>query len=125
MKKRLKKYTEETEKLVSELSGKDMPEERLRRIREEMLVQISFFQHERLVHLLVTILFAILTVLSFFGSILTMETWIFVLTGLFLVLLIPYIFHYYFLENGVQHLYELYDRLNCENALHADDSVII
>ena len=32
---------------------------------------------------------------------------------LFLVLLIPYIFHYYRLENGVQKLYEYYDKLNC------------
>lgn len=72
---------------------------------------ILFFQHERLIHLLVTMLFALLT----FGSLVT-----FLATGflpvialfvLFLALLIPYIFHYYHLENGVQQLYDLYDQL--------------
>ena len=33
------------------------------------------------------------------------------LLGLILVLLIPYIFHYYFLENTVQKMYVIYDRM--------------
>ncbi len=128
MRKRLREYTEETEKALSEIAGKDLSEEDLRSFREEMLVQISFFQHERLIHLLVTILFALLAVVSFIACVLsgwTMGTGLPVLLILFLVLLVPYIFHYYFLENGVQHLYELYDKTKRESALHTDDSVII
>jgi Ca2+/Na+ antiporter len=72
---------------------------------------ILFFQHERLIHLLVTILFALLT----FGSLVTFLVTEFLpviaLFVLFLALLIPYIFHYYHLENGVQQLYDLYDQL--------------
>jgi len=73
--------------------------------------RISFFQHERLIHLLVTMLFAVLT----FGGIcalLITELWYLVLIDfLFLVLLVPYVVHYFNLENGVQKLYGLYDEL--------------
>jgi len=72
---------------------------------------ILFFQHERLIHLLVLITFAFLT----FGSLALFLTTIFLpviaLFVLFFVLLVPYIFYYYHLENGVQKLYDLYDQL--------------
>lgn len=72
---------------------------------------ILFFQHERLIHLLVTLLFASMTLLSFFVFLITDYLPVTALFALFLVLLIPYIFHYYHLENGVQKLYDLYDQL--------------
>ena len=76
--------------------------------------QIQFFQHERLIHLIVTALFALLTILSLFASLLLpKQPVLLALDILFLVLLIPYIFHYYRLENGVQKLYEYYDKLSC------------
>ena len=72
---------------------------------------ILFFQHERLIHLLVLITFAFLT----FGSLALFLTTNFLpviaLFVLFFVLLVPYIFYYYHLENGVQKLYDLYDQL--------------
>lgn len=84
--------------------------------REELLTQIQFFQHERLVHLIVTVLFALLTVLTLFASLLIENLLLLVLFAMFLILLIPYIRHYYILENGVQKLYEYYDQLG-ETAL--------
>ena len=72
---------------------------------------ILFFQHERLIHLLVTMLFALLTFGSLFTFLVTGFLPVIALFVLFLALLIPYIFHYYHLENGVQQLYELYDQL--------------
>ena len=88
---------------------------------ETHLAQISFFQHERLVHLLVTILFAILTFATFFllymqigFSVLAMEglSWgLLALFMLLLVLLIPYIMHYFLLENSVQKMYTQYDEI--------------
>lgn len=36
----------------------------------QMLIQIGFFQHERLIHLIVTVLFAILAVISILASLL-------------------------------------------------------
>lgn len=82
-------------------------------IKTEHLTQIAFFQHERLVHLIVTVLFAILEMFAialamFFPDISTL-----LLVVVVLVLLIPYIRHYYILENEVQKMYGQYDRL-CE-----------
>lgn len=107
MEERLKTYLTYAEKAVEEgMDGADMEQ-----LRKEMLVQIRFFQHERLIHLIVTITFAILTILSLIGCILVENKWMLVLTMLFIMLLIPYIRHYYLLENGVQKLYTYYDKL--------------
>ena len=72
---------------------------------------ILFFQHERLIHIIILIGFSILTFLSFSIFLITGFLPVTVLFVLFLVLLIPYIFHYRRLENGVQSLYDLYDQL--------------
>lgn len=80
-------------------------------IRQAVLDKIGFFQHERLIHLIVTITFAILFLLSLIICFLSQTIFSFVLPALFFILLIPYIRHYYILENGVQKLYHLYDRL--------------
>lgn len=77
----------------------------------EHLTQIQFFQHERLIHLIVTCLFAVLAFAAFFALFFTMNAGLFVLFAALLVLLIPYIRHYYILENGVQRMYTQYDRL--------------
>lgn len=82
------------------------------REREQLLIQIQFFQHERLIHLIVTALFALLTVISILVTLLLPgQPALLALDLLFLILLVPYIGHYYRLENGVQKLYEYYDRL--------------
>lgn len=73
--------------------------------------QISFFQHERLIHLLVTILFAFLTFFGFCFFLIIDVWYVLLIEFLFVVLLIPYLFHYYNLENGVQRLYSLYEKL--------------
>ena len=71
----------------------------------QMLIQIGFFQHERLIHLIVTV------VISILASLLIQEWAVLLLCLMFFVLLIPYIRHYYILENGVQKLYEYYDQI--------------
>ena len=109
MEERLKNYINKME-LLTEKADLLSPEERKIR-REEALVQIQFFQHERLVHLIVMVLFAIMTLLSVFGYILFGQISLLLLILLFMSLLIPYIRHYYVLENGVQKLYTFYDRL--------------
>ncbi len=73
--------------------------------------KIAFFQHERLVHLIVTVTFAILTMMSIIASIMISNPMLLVLTLLFLVLLVPYIMHYYTLENEVQKMYTQYDEI--------------
>ena len=78
------------------------------------LVQISFFQHERLIHLIVTVTFAIMTLIILLYALINTSLMIIILTVLFLILLVPYIRHYYILENGVQRLYTFYDVLSCD-----------
>ena len=73
--------------------------------------QLAFFMHERLVHLLVTLTFAILAFITFFMAALQFSIGLIVLFFAFLVLLIPYLMHYYLLENSVQYMYKQYDRL--------------
>lgn len=87
------------------------------RIRKEHLVQVGFFQHERLIHLIVTVIFALLTVLSVGMAYLLMAQGtdgagsLLLVVAAFLVLLIPYVRHYYILENEVQKMYRQYDEI--------------
>ena len=75
-------------------------------VLDSMLVNIGFFQHERLIHLLVTLAFAVLTILSLLLTV--QELYFMPLFLLFLALEVPYVFHYYRLENGVQKLQRMY-----------------
>lgn len=86
------------------------------KVLEEHLTQIAFFQHERLVHLIVTVLFAVLEIMSILGTVILTamdrgNIALNLMTILLLVLLIPYIRHYYILENEVQKMYVQYDEL--------------
>jgi len=73
------------------------------------LIKIHFFQHERFIHLCVTLFYAIITLL-FIG--LTLISFIFVpIVIIVVIFLILYIYHYFYLENGVQYMYKQYDKL--------------
>ena len=112
MEKRLKGYLAYMEELLrQEDELRSMDAAQCQRIMDSLLIQIHFFQHERLVHLIVTVTFAILTIVSVLGCVLSPQLPLFALVALLLVLLVPYIRHYYILENGVQRLYTCYDRL--------------
>lgn len=99
MKKELKAYIEKMTVLIQ--SG-----EMTRKQLDSMLVSIGFFQHERLIHLLVTLAFAVMTLLSLAASL--EQIYFLPLFVLFLVLEVPYVFHYYQLENSVQKLQRMY-----------------
>ena len=96
----LKNYLTEIDKILSENKIKNKDE-----ILENHLHQISFFQHERFVHLIVTVFVGICTTLFLLFGILLSNIYVLLLFGLTFILFVPYIFHYYFLENGVQKLY--------------------
>lgn len=103
MKKRVEAYLSYIDELL-EKENVDWEKE-----IKDHLIQIAFFAHERLVHLIVTVLFALATIicilyLNFSGSII-----IAALVFALLILLIPYIMHYYLLENSVQKMYQQYD----------------
>ena len=78
---------------------------------EEHLVQVGFFQHERLIHLIVTVTFALLEMLAIVLSVISDSLFTLLLPVVILILLIPYIRHYYILENEVQKMYVQYDRM--------------
>jgi hypothetical protein len=80
-------------------------------VMEEHLIQIGFFQHERFVHLIVTITFALLEMLAVSVFLITEELNTIWLSVAFMVLLIPYISHYYLLENETQKMYIQYDKM--------------
>jgi len=79
---------------------------------KDHLIKIQFYQHERLVHFLVTMLFAIMFLITFLYSLNNISIWIIFLDIMFMILLIPYIIHYYKLENSVQYMYKQYDLLS-------------
>lgn len=77
-------------------------------LAENIITELSIFQHERLIHLIVTVFAGTCTII-FLLSFLYFETIAFLLLFLLtLSLFIPYIYHYYFLENSIQKLYNLY-----------------
>lgn len=61
--------------------------------------------------MLVTITFAILTVIVFLYTIYNFSIPMLLLIFALMCLMIPYIKHYYLLENSVQMMYEQYDRM--------------
>jgi len=114
MGKRMKDYVATMLKVANEMAAENNAQKQNKgEILREMLVQIGFFQHERLIHLIVTVLFAFLTIFTLACSCFNDSYGIsfLVLCILCLILLVPYIHHYYVLENGVQKLYEIYDAI--------------
>lgn len=69
--------------------------------------QIEYLQHERLVHLLVMLFCGLCTLLVLLFLVVHPQIPMGALLLLFLLLLVPYIAHYYTLENGVQRWYHL------------------
>ena len=102
MKEYLEVYTKETEKLIKKgnITEKDI---------EKHLIKIKFFQHERLIHLLVTLFYAVFILLSLF--IIRFIPLFGIIIVIFLIFLVFYVRHYFFLENSVQYLYKLYDKM--------------
>ena len=104
-----KYFTEITKYFLEQLENENAD---LYALKEEMLLKISFMQHERFIHLIVTVLFALLLFISLIVFFVSEIIGFLAVTALMLALLIPYIAHYFFLENGVQRLYGIYDILN-------------
>lgn len=113
MEKRILAYRKYMDALLERLGEEENTPEEVERLKKEHLTQVSFFQHERLIHLIVTVTFAILEMLALFLFMLCPGVAVFCLVVIILVLLVPYIRHYYILENEVQKMYRQYDAL-CE-----------
>lgn len=101
-----------TSEVIAALEDKNTD---FRKLKGELLVKIGFMQHERLIHFLVTVLFALLMFMSLTAYFISQINGMLAASALMLILLVPYIAHYYFLENGVQKLYKIYDEV-CKRA---------
>lgn len=107
MKNRILGYRTRIDRILEE----NAPDTNWEELLSEHLVQIGFFQHERLVHLMVTLAFALFAIMTIFVTMFSPSPGLLALTILFLVLLIPYIQHYYLLENETQKMYVQYDKM--------------
>ncbi len=109
MKKYIKAYISYIEKLIKEkdkFTDKEIA---------NFKTKITYFQHERLIHLLVTLAY-ILFDLVFLG--LGLLSYLFLIPfGMLTIFVIFYIRHYFFLENAVQYLYKLLDKINKEEII--------
>ena len=103
----IKRYIHDHETRIQQAILTDTGTGDLQRIRETHERVLRYIQHERLIHLLVTLAFGVFLLIAFALSFIKTQVLLLVLTGLFLALLFPYIFHYYFLENCVQRWYRL------------------
>ena len=103
MKDRIRNYTASIDQLLQ-----NPPQStNWKLVLESHLQQIVFFQHERLVHLIVTVL----TLLSAGFALLTGLFTLLLLTGVLFLLFLCYLLHYFLLENQVQAMYVQYDRI--------------
>ena len=107
MKNRILNYRNRIDQLLENSSSDTDWEE----VLKEHLIQISFFQHERLIHLIVTVTFALLAIISLFIALLFPQIFTYLLFLAVMALLIPYIGHYYLLENETQKMYRQYDEI--------------
>lgn len=98
-------------------SGKEI--ENPEGLKRELLREIQFWQHERLIHLIVVVLFALVTIAVLLVMVFYASIGLLLLLLMLLVLLVPYIWHYYKLENGVQTLYAVYEEV-CRRTLEKD-----
>ena len=107
MRKKILKYKAEIDEMLKN------PPKDIDYAEEERkhLSQTQFFMHERLVHEIIMVLFALSTILVFIETVRTAEILFAVLLVALLILLVPYIMHYYVLENSVQYMYEQYDEM--------------
>ena len=123
MEQRILKYRKQIDEWLAEMeqnmqaqsqeggNAEQITQELVRNKLKEHLVQVGFFQHERLIHLIVTVTFALLEMLAIVLSVISDSLFTLLLPIVILILLIPYIRHYYILENEVQKMYGQYDRM--------------
>ncbi len=101
------KYLKSHIKLIEDRLKKPGTVESWHKLLEFHRARIDFLQHERLIHLLITLFFGLLFFLDVLGILLTASWGLLCLAPVFLIMSVLYVWHYYLLENGVQKLYRL------------------
>ena len=102
----LKKYIDDYILMLEEKIKEKRKDDKL---QEDVLIKIDFFNKERIIHLLITLFYAVFTIL-FVCHI--KDSIIYLIFAFFMIcFLIPYIIYYFKLEARVQYLYKLYDKI--------------
>ncbi|MDE6732003.1 MAG: hypothetical protein K2J77_03915 [Oscillospiraceae bacterium] len=104
MTKQIRAYLE----LLERFFRAEHTEEETEQFCAELLRRIKFYQHERLIHLIVTMSVGVFFMLSLILYLSQSGAGLLILTVMFLALLAAYLKHYYFLENSVQKMYLYY-----------------
>ena len=106
----MKRWCREHERAVKEALAAGQGDERL---LENHLEKIRWLQHERLVHLIVTVMTVMAELLAVFLTLTMPELapWSAAVVLLLAMLLGFYFYHYFFLENAVQRWYKLAERM--------------
>ncbi len=119
MDKALRDYIKTMEHTLTRWERKAADANDIRRTYRHHQVKVRDFQHERLIHLLVTLFFGFLCLFglvtlffSLTSTILSLSLFASLLVLTLFTTELFYIRHYYILENGVQKLYGITDRLN-------------
>ena len=113
----MKKYVKQTMDAVRkyiDLEMKNAPLEKTLELLSEFETKIAYFQHERLIHLMVTLAFAAFLLFEIFSLFILPASFLYcgiLLVLIFFGLTIGYIMHYYFLENSVQQMYHMRDEI--------------
>ena len=103
MKEYMKEYINEIDKLINDnhkFSNDEI---------DDFLFKMELFQKERVIHLVITLSYVFFTILFLF-----LTKYIFMMFIIFFILLIFdgfYVYHYFFLENSVQYMYNQYDKM--------------
>lgn len=108
----IKKYIKEHESFVKEklnFAYSDFDFQWLKKLHKQ---KIEYVQHERLIHLLVTLFFALYLLLSIGFVAFKPGIEMFFLVVLLFILVIAYVVHYFFLENNIQNWYKLMDEID-------------
>jgi len=101
------KYLEGYRKEIEEILENDESKVNWKKVLERHRVVIGFLQHERLIHLMVTLAFGLAFLILMSATLIYKNDDLIIPDLLLFVLLVPYIFHYFVLENGVQRMYQL------------------
>ena len=107
MKNRIIGYVDRIDKC---LSG-EIPVESWEELLEEHLIQTGWFQHERIVHMFIMLAFALFTVGTIVTEVVTQYLPLCIVVFMFLILTIPYIKHYFLMENKCQRMLFQYDEI--------------
>lgn len=116
----MEKKVREYEVFIEQASKKRLTNEERKGLAEYHALMVRNFQHERLIHLIVTLFFAFLTVvfalitvwsLATFGMIIELLP-LYLIAFILVVLTGFYVRHYYFLENHTQGLYKYSEKLS-------------